>query len=115
MNLINQDMNYNADIYHRSGYDLFFMKMNSDVEFRKSVADACQALEMKPGEMVFFDPRCIHGPKENKEPETRVSLDFRLVPVQAYNELTRTYTSQGRTRRAFARGDVYSERSVRQL
>lgn len=110
-----EDINYNADVYHRSGFDLFFMKMNSDAEFRESVTESCRALEMKPGELVFFDPRCIHGPKENKEPETRVSLDFRLVPVEAYNDLTRTYTSQGRTSRAFARGDVYSSKSVREL
>jgi hypothetical protein len=114
LTLFCEDINFSADIYH-SGRELFVEKMKSNVDYQRFIVDSCKPVPMDTGEVIFFDPRCLHGPAENKERHTRVSLDFRLVPVDAYNKITRLYQSQGRTRRMFSRGDVYSEKSVREL
>lgn len=110
-----EDINYNADIYHKSGWDLNYMKLNSDPEYQRFVIDSCEPMDMEYGEVLLFDPRCVHSTAENQERHTRVSLDFRLMPLEAYNSMTRQYQSQGRTRRMFARGDVFYEKSAREL
>ena len=110
-----EDINYNADIYHKSGWDLFYMKLNSNPDFHRFMRESCKPVAMKYGEVLLFDPRCVHATAENQEAHTRISLDFRLIPVETYNRMTRQYQSQGRTRRMFARGDVFYEKSAREL
>ena len=110
-----EDINYNAGVYHKSGWDLLFMKANSNVQYQRSIINSCKPLEMLPEEVVFFDPRCIHGPVENQGNETRISMDFRLIPVKAYEKMTREYVSSGGTRRKFIKGDVFFEKSAMEL
>jgi hypothetical protein len=38
------------------------------------------------GEVAMFDARMIHATAENTEPATRMSLDFRLVSLPAWEE-----------------------------
>ena len=89
--------------------------MYADETYLKFVANSCVPVPMDYGEVIFFDPRCVHGTAENSESETRVSLDFRLIPLDAYDKLDRVYKSQGRSGRTFTRGDVYSSKSAREL
>jgi ectoine hydroxylase-related dioxygenase (phytanoyl-CoA dioxygenase family) len=91
------------------------MKLNSDPGYQRFVIDACKPVDMNYGELLSFDPRCVHSTAENEEAHTRISLDFRLIPLDAYDRITRQYQSQGRTRRMFARGDVFYEKSAGEL
>ncbi|MEZ5667493.1 MAG: hypothetical protein R3F55_08685 [Alphaproteobacteria bacterium] len=59
----------------------FYAAQRDDAAFAGRVAAACTSLAMAPGDLVLFDARCIHGGAENVETATRVSLDFRLVPL----------------------------------
>ena len=44
-------------------------------------------MEMSYGEYYIFDGnRCVHGNKENKTNKTRVSFDFRIVPLDRYTK-----------------------------
>ena len=115
LNLLLDDINYNEEIYLKSGFDLNYMKLNSDPEYLRLAVNSCKPLSMKYGELLVFDPRCVHSTAENQEKHTRVSLDFRLIPVEAYDKLTREYKSQGRSGRMFARGDIFYQSSVREL
>ena len=115
LNQLLEDINYLDDVYRQSGWDLFYMKMNSDPEYQRLVRQSCPPIALNYGECMLFDPRCVHGTTENQEDHTRVSLDFRLIPVNVYSQMTREYVSQGRTHRKFIKGDVFYGKSVLEL
>ena len=62
-------------------------------------------MEMDYGEYVFFDGnRCKHGNRVNKEGHTRVSFDFRVMPLSKYTGQSKSsVTSQKR----FIVGEYY--------
>ena len=62
-------------------------------------------MEMNYGEYVFFDGnRCKHGNKVNEEDRTRVSFDFRVMPLSKYTGQSKSsVTSQKR----FIIGEYY--------
>lgn len=101
--------------YHAKGAELFFARLNADMAYRKKVMSACKSMPLEYGELILFDPRCIHATAENKEPHTRISLDFRMIPVAVYEKMGQVYKSQGRSGRTFTRGDVYAEKSSSQM
>lgn len=115
LTILAEDVAFDPERYHTSGQEFIFNKMASDDDYRQLVEDNCKPVPMEYGELIFFDPRCLHGPAENDTEHTRVSLDFRLIPVDSYEKLTRVYQSRGRTRRRFTRGDVYFQKSVFEL
>ena len=65
----------------------FFDKLVSDSSMRRQVVSETRPMRTKYGEVVLFDARLIHGTAENVEDTTRVSIDFRLLPVVVYDEL----------------------------
>lgn len=89
-----QDIAYDADTYHKQGRNLFYQKLIKEDEYRQLVINSCHPVAMQYGELLLFDPRCIHGPVENKEEQTRVSMDFRIIPLESYEKMTREYRSQ---------------------
>lgn len=106
---------FDRDTYHQSGRSLFYDRLLSDRSFGSSVVAACGPLPMKYGELVLFDSRALHGTAENHEPLTRISIDFRLMPLDRYEALDAVYTSQGRSGRRFVRGDVFDTRTAMEL
>lgn len=110
-----KEYDYNLDVYYKQGKSLFLNKMLSDPEFLEFVLQNTKPLAMEYGEVLLFDSRCVHGPDENFTDHTRVSLDFRMIPCEAYANFTRTYQSVGRTARKFERGDVFYEKSISEL
>ena len=112
---LSEEFDYDEEIFHTKGREYLVNKMQSDDAYLRFIVETCQPVPMEYGEIIFFDPRCMHGTAENDEQDTRISLDFRLVPVDAYNDLTRVYKSQGRSGRIFKRGDVYCAKSAREL
>jgi hypothetical protein len=75
-----------------TGRDEFFRRLCSDLAFRERVVASCSPINMECGELLVFDARTIHGTLDNQENRTRVSIDFRLLPMSAYwtNRLTTT-------------------------
>lgn len=84
--------------------DRFYLHRDEDLDFQRRLASDCQPVPMRPGQLLAFDPRCIHGGTENREPHTRVSMDFRIIPMRAYHELL-AGPRIGRSKR-FERGDL---------
>jgi hypothetical protein len=109
------DINYSADIYYKSGWDLNFMKTNSDPSYRKLLEDNCHPIVTDHGELVFFDPRCIHSTTDNHEDTTRVSLDFRVIRVEDYENISTVRASQGRSGRKFTKGDIFFEKTIAEV
>jgi len=106
-----EDLNLDADRYHNSR-KLFVKKMKSDGDFSQKVGEICPPVEMEFGEILYFDPRCLHGANDNQEKHTRVSMDFRIIPTTLYEKMTQKYRSQGRSGRMFMKGDIFYEKSA---
>jgi sporadic carbohydrate cluster 2OG-Fe(II) oxygenase len=66
-------------------------------------------VELKPGEVLLFDSRCIHAAKINKSKYSRVSMDVRVLPVEDYDNLPFTYIGTGRKESHFIPGDYYND------
>ena len=109
------DIDWNVDLYHTEGRRSYHQRLFSDLEFQAFVVKNTKPVALNLGDFIAFDTRCIHGPQENKEERTRVSIDFRIIPVHRYEQITKHYGSQGRSGRRFVRGDVFYEKSVREL
>lgn len=60
------------------------------------------------GHYLLFDPRCIHATQKNVTDKTRVSLDFRVIPVRAFDKLFRGYKGGGRKPQPFSPGGYYA-------
>ena len=91
----------------------FYAAQRDDPAFALAVASACTPVPMTPGDLVLFDARCIHGGTENREATTRVSLDFRLVPLPVDAAAVEAEIAAAHPR--WVRGDILHERSAREL
>lgn len=67
------------------------------------------------GQYVAFDSRCLHATQENKTDSTRISLDFRVLPLEDYRGLTVSYRGTGRRQMLFQQGHYYDARTSEQL
>ena len=57
--------------------------METDKSFYELVHRHCRPKSFKKGDIILFDSRCLHGPIDNIENSTRVSIDFRFM---GYND-----------------------------
>ena len=109
-----KDINYDADVYHQRGAELFLKKMKTDEHFCQSVGEICSPAQMEFGEVLIFDPRCIHATNHNTEQHTRISMDFRIIPLDLYEKMTHDYRS-GRRGKRFVRGDLFHPQTAFEL
>lgn len=100
----------------RTGRTAFYELLVSDDALRGKLSAACLPVPVRWGDLLMFDPRVVHGTAENREGTTRVSIDFRVVPLDAYERLVAEdagkHTIEGH---AAVRGGFYDERSAFQL
>lgn len=106
--LIGQD-----EALYRRGLDRFYELRDADRKLQQAIIDGCQPQAMKVGEVLLFDPRCVHGGVENGSPHTRVSLDFRLMPLTVYEHFVRSETAREQAR--FMRGDIFHSQTIDHL
>ncbi len=71
-----------------------------------------KSVDLAYGSLIAFDPRCLHATQFNDTERTRVSLDFRVMPVADYDALRMTYRGTGRRRMPFTRGAYYHEKTI---
>lgn len=105
---------HDQDTYHSSGRTLFYQKLVEDLGFQRKVVAACIPRDIRYGDIVAFDSRALHGPAENRESFTRISLDFRIMPLDVYESLDGEFVSKGRSKRKFIRGDVFDAATARE-
>ena len=64
-------------------------------------------VEIKVGDFcIFYGNKCAHGNKENKTGKTRVSMDFRVLPYDKYDESKAKNSATANTK--FVVGHYYS-------
>jgi hypothetical protein len=81
--------------------------------FAEALTRACNPITMSAGDALFFDPHCIHGGTQNDEGKTRVSLDFRLLPVSMEEECRAS--AETPTQERFRRGALFHKQSAGEL
>ena len=96
-------------------YAVLARKGQHDPDFRRRYKAASVPVELAYGEFIVFDPRCIHAPQYNVSDLTRVSLDFRIIPVEDYDAMRLAYRGTGKRRMPFARGAYYHDQSAAAL
>ena len=63
-------------------------------------------MELKYGEFIIFNGnKCIHGNKLNDTGKTRVSLDFRIIPISNYDQYSSKISAT--STRKFIVGEYY--------
>lgn len=63
-------------------------------------------IELKVNQYAIFDGnRCTHGNKINKTENTRISFDFRIIPLHLYDKRVILYSAT--TKKKFAIGEYY--------
>ncbi len=89
-----KEINYDSERYLAGRMD-FFNKLNCDKQFQTLVIEACRPLSIDYGNIILFDSRTIHGTAENDTDFTRVSIDFRIIPVDQYEHIKAGYHQAG--------------------
>lgn len=113
------EFDYDQETYI-SGRERFFMKLYNDQTLQNFVLQNCRPVPADYGELLMFDSRTIHTTAENIEDATRVSLDFRLIPLEAYEATTRYLETSGNEPLRFSdlsmvRGSFFDEFTAFQL
>ena len=95
---------------YRHGLDAFYRERDRDLDLQRRIVESCRPVLMKRGEVLLFDPRCVHGGVENRSQQTRVSVDFRLMPCSVYEALL-SQPNAGDLGR-FLRGEVFHSATI---
>jgi hypothetical protein len=102
------------------GRPAFFELLYADQALQDLVVSSCVPLPAKYGEVIMFDPRLVHGTADNLEDKTRISIDFRLLPLTAYEEAWARVGANQEAPRDFQgtllkRGEFYDARTAFEL
>lgn len=112
-----ESIDHDAETYFAGAREGHMALIREDPDYEREHVECCRPYAMSYGEVIFFDPRCMHGADESREAKTRVSLDFRLIPVDCEPHMvsTREYRGRGRRKSLFARGGAYHDQSIGDL
>lgn len=89
----------------------FARRVQEDPAMQADCHAASGPVTLDDGRYVAFDSRCLHATQENKTDSTRISLDFRVLPLEDYRGLTVTYRGTGRRQMLFQQGHYYDART----
>lgn len=95
--------------------EAFAVRVQQDEDFRKDLEEKSVSADLKYGDLLLFDSRCIHCCQFNETDATRVSIDVRVIPVDDYNSIRVDYRGTGRMKMQFQRGHYYDQRSAAAL
>jgi len=115
--LIIAPLSDSLDLLESYGWNLdrYGDELQSNEALQGRCAAIAKPIAMDYGEVLLFDSRCIHLAPKNETDTTRVSLDFRVVPVADFTALPVVYRGTGRTKSVFERGGYYDQRTTAEL
>ena len=104
-------------IFRDSGYVYadFAIAVQEDEQLRNACEAASAPLDMDYGEVLLFDPQCLHCTQFNTTDRTRISLDFRVISIPELDAIELEYRGTGRRRMRFERGEYYDQRTTADL
>lgn len=104
-------------VLERFDHDVVTMQraMSTDATLRRELRMLCQPVLLAPGQAVLFDSRCLHTARRNTSDVTRVSIDFRVVPIDDLARMPYEFRGTGRRKAAFLPGDYYDASPIGSL
>lgn len=97
-------------------YDGNYSQFAHDTQYNEELIAECQAIcrpiELSAGDVLLFDPRCIHAGPNNITDQTRVTVDLRVLPQRRYAAQKNRYVGTGRRKMEFVPGIYFSEETL---
>jgi hypothetical protein len=90
----------------------FVERVQTDRSFQAACERASRPLELEYGQIAAFDSRCLHATQHNVTDSTRVSMDFRIIPLEEYDSIRLEYRGTGRRMARFTRGQYYASQTA---
>ncbi|MET9634693.1 hypothetical protein ABZX92_45365 [Lentzea sp. NPDC006480] len=110
---------YSYDEY-KQGRGNFFEFMKDRPELIADLREDAMPINLRRGQLLVFDSRNLHSTVENVENTTRVSMDFRVMPVTAYRAIVRELSKLRKEPNAwdgkrFIMGEIFDSRTAGEL
>lgn len=114
-----KEQNYTYDEYKESRV-AFFDYAKQRPQLMASLRTDAMPTNLRYGQCLMFDPRILHGTAENIENMTRVSMDFRIVPVDDYESIIKELELQGGRPNSYEgenliKGEFYNPLTAREV
>ena len=93
-------------------FELLAQYVQYNESFIENLKNKSEPLEMKYGEYIIFDPRCLHCTQYNDTNDTRISMDIRVILETEIDNYSRKYATTGRKKMPFLPGHYFSKESV---
>lgn len=105
---------------YRKSRTKFFEFISDNASVYERLKNNSFPCNINAGEYLFFDPRILHGTQENISNITRVSMDFRILPVGCFNKIEAEFKSSGISINQYLGdklipGEFYNEHSAQNL
>ncbi|MHC8348817.1 phytanoyl-CoA dioxygenase family protein [Pseudomonas sp. RT4P38] len=114
-----RDQDYNYDQYKESRV-AFFDYAKQRPQLMADLRTDAMPTNLRYGQCLMFDPRVLHGTAENTENMTRVSMDFRIVPVDDYETIIKELEHHGGRPNSYEgegliKGEFYNALTAREV
>jgi ectoine hydroxylase-related dioxygenase (phytanoyl-CoA dioxygenase family) len=114
-----QSIDYDVKRY-ANGRDRFFNYMKQNQDVAEQCVAATEPMAVDYGHCLLFCPTVLHGTAENNSERTRISIDFRLLPVDVYDKVMANINSPAEVPvneddKAMKRGDYYHALTAQQV
>ena len=107
-------LNDSVEIYKicNNNFEILAEKCQYDDDFISHLSSKSSSLEMKYGEFIIFDSKCLHCTQHNVTNKTRISMDIRIMLENNFSKYSREYKTTGRKKMLFTPGNYFSQESV---
>ncbi|MGE8176477.1 phytanoyl-CoA dioxygenase family protein [Pseudomonas fluorescens] len=114
-----KEQGYTYDKYKESRVN-FFDYAKQRPQLMADLRSDAMPTNLRYGQCLMFDPRILHGTAENVENTTRVSMDFRIIPLDDYESIIKELKLQsGRPNsyegKGLIKGEFYNTLSARKV
>ena len=93
-------------------FEVFAEKTQYNEDFMDNLKKCSDPLEMRYGEYIIFDSRCLHCTQYNDTKDTRISMDIRVIQESEIKKYSRSYTTTGRKKMPFLPGYYFSKEAL---
>ena len=112
------DLLTSREFYKKSNCDFYEFYKNyydQNSNFYEDLKSNLQTFNAEYGEFMFFDSKCLHGTSENISNITRISIDFRIIPVEEFSKFQINYRGTGRKKMEMKPGEYYGLKTIDKL
>ena len=95
-----------------NNFEVLAERCQYDEDFISHLKSSSKSLNMKYGEFIIFDPRCLHCTQHNNTNKTRISMDIRVILENNFSKYSREYKTTGRKKMPFKPGHYFSKEAI---